>query len=156
MITVSVKDRTPELMQKLQAAVEQFVVKGAAYIEGELVKESAGKKTGRSYPRGKEAVHTASAPGESPANDSSNLYGSIQIISENSLEAKIGTVVEYAVYLEYGASAPATRKVKKTGEAVMGPHMGGMKPRPLWAKTAAESLPTLENMLEAEVRKANR
>lgn len=132
MIEITVKDKTPELMQKLEAAVGRFVKKGADLIERNLILQKNAKKTGRRYPRGKDAYHIASAPGESPAKDHDTLYPSImQVISENSLEAKIGTPVEYAVYLETGT--------KTMGE------------RPLWSKTAAESLPTLENMLKAEI-----
>lgn len=128
-VTIRVSDKTPELMQKLQAGLERFVVKGAAYIEGQLKTSMAEPKSGRSYNRGNK-VHIASAPGESPAIDSSNLTGSITTIMESSLEAKIGTPVEYAQWLEDG-----TEK---------------MKPRPLWGVTAKGSLPTLEKILAAE------
>lgn len=132
MISVSVKDRTPELFQKLEKAVGRFVRKGALYIEGQLKSSMAEPKSGRAYPRGKEGTHIASAPGESPAVDSGNLTGSIAVIIENSLEAKIGTPVEYAIYLEEGTDRMAAR--------------------PLWERTATESLPTLESMLAAEIR----
>lgn len=130
-ISITVKDTTPELLQKLEKAVGRFVRKGAVYIEGELKASMAEPKTGRSYRRGKDGVHIASAPGESPAVDSGNLTGSIQTLIKSTLEAKIGTPVEYALYLEEGTSR--------------------MAQRPLWERTAKESLPTLEKMLEAEV-----
>lgn len=134
MITVTTKDNTPELMQKLQAATGRFVRKGAAYLEQQLKLGAQEEKSGNLYKRGKSAVHQASAPGESPANDSSNLYPSIiAIIAANSLEATIGTPVEHALYLEEGTD--------------------NIEPRPLWEKTAADSLPTLEKMLKAEVRR---
>lgn len=131
-ISIKVEDRTPELMQKLEAAIGNFVKKGAAYIEGQLKSSMAEPKTGRSYPRGKGAVHVASAPGESPAVDSGNLTGSITQIFPSTLEARIGTPVEYALYLEEGTAR-------------------GLEPRPLWQATADESLPTLEKMLGDEV-----
>ena len=130
-IRITVKDRTPELMQKLDAAIGRFVVKGAVYIEGQLKASMAEPKTGQAYKRGKEGVHIASAPGESPAVDSSNLTGSIATVMASSLEARIGTPVDYAAMLETGTSRMAAR--------------------PLWEKTASDSLPTLETILRAEV-----
>jgi hypothetical protein len=126
-IRITVKDHTPELMQKLEAAIGRFVRKGAGYVKGQLVTKIAAAKSGRRY-----GSHIASAPGEAPASDSGNLIGSITEIFPSTLEAKIGTPVEYALYLEEGTSR--------------------MEPRPLWDVTAKESLPTLERMLKAEIR----
>jgi hypothetical protein len=134
-ITIRVQDKTPELMQKMQAAIERFVADGADYIEGQLKAELDKAKSGKAYKR-KSREHIASAPGESPATDSDNLKDSITIILENSLEAKIGTPVEYALLLEDGTPG------------------GQMAPRPLWAATANSSLPTLENMLHNEIAHA--
>lgn len=131
MINVTTKDNTPELMQKLQAATGRFVRKGALYIEGRLNTSMAEPKSGAAYARKNDAVHVASAAGESPAVDSSNYTNSIQIIQANSLEALIGTPLEYPIYLEEGTDDIA--------------------PRPLWEKEATDSLPTLERMLQAEI-----
>jgi len=125
-IEVKVKDRTPELMQKLEKAIGAFVVKGAGHIYGRLKASRAEPKSGRKY-----GDHQASAPGESPAVDSGNLTGSIVQIFPSTLEALIGTPVEYAVYLETGTSR--------------------MAQRPLWEKTIADELPTLEKMLDKEI-----
>lgn len=84
-------------------------------------------KSGKRY-----GDHIASAPGESPAVDSSNLTTSIEVLMESTLEAKIGTPVEHALYLEEGTDR--------------------MAPRPMWRRIPQESLPTLETMLAAEVR----
>lgn len=130
MIRITIKDRTPELLQKVEAAIHRFVRKGAAYVEGQLKASMAEAKSGRMY-----GTHRASAPGESPAIDSGNLAGSITMIFPSTLEAKVGTPVEYALYLEEGT--------------------GRMQPRPLWQKTADEALPTLENLLKAELRQAH-
>jgi hypothetical protein len=127
-ITIEIKDKTPELFQKLEAGIRRFVVKGSAYIQGELKSSMAEPKSGKRY-----GAHQASAPGESPAVDSSNLTGSIDILlAASMLEAKIGTPVGYALWLEDGTTR--------------------MDPRPLWERTATESLPTLENMLQAEIK----
>lgn len=133
MIRVKVDNKTPELMQKLEGAVSRFVRKGAAYIEGEAKSSMAETKSGEEYERKGGKVHVASAPGESPANDSSNYTGTIQPIFESTLEAKIGTPVEYANYLEEGTE--------------------NMEERPLWEKTVEEVLPTLETLLANEIGK---
>lgn len=135
MIKVHVKDDTPELFGKLEKAVSRFVRKGALYVEGELKSSIAEMKSGNVYPRGKDGEHTASAPGESPASDSGNLIGSIGPPIFKTLEAKIGTPVEYALYLEEGTT--------------------NIEPRPLWEKTVKEVLPTLETLLAAEIRQVN-
>src|SRR3954471_21074826 len=137
-LEITIKDETPELMQKLQAAVGRFVRKGAFYIEGQIKTSMNEPKTGKEYKRKNGSIHVASAPGESPAVDSANLINSIQVITDNALEAKIGTPVElYPIYLEEGTPD------------------GQMAARPVWAKTAEDSLPTLEAMLQAEVKGAH-
>lgn len=125
-INVEIENRTPELFQKLQSGIERFVKTGAEYVRDHLRTSMAGPKHGKRY-----GTHIASAPGESPAVDSGNLTGSIDIVQANTLEAKIGTPVEYAPYLEEGTSRMAAR--------------------PLWARTAKESLPTLQTLLDKAI-----
>lgn len=126
-ITITVKDKTPELFSKLDKAISRFVGRAAEYIEGEVRDSMAQGKSGRHY-----GDHIASAPGESPAIDSQNLTNSIQVIIENNgLMARVGTVVEYAPWLEDGTSRMAAR--------------------PVWEVERIESLPTLEKMLAEEI-----
>lgn len=125
-IRVTVEDRTPELFQKLEAAIGRFVRKGIGFMDDRVRASMGEPKTGRQYGK-----HRASAPGESPAIDSGNLVGSIQQIFPSTLEALVGTPVEYAIFLEQGTSRMAAR--------------------PLWEKTRTESLPTLEGLLDAEI-----
>lgn len=135
-VDITVQDKTPELMQKLDRAIGNFIVDATGHIESQLILQKNEPKTGHVYPRGKDGSHQASAPGESPASDDANLYPSIfSLIDEASLESKIGTPVEYAIYLEEGTDR--------------------MDARPLWEKTAEDSLPTLERMLEAHVGGVN-
>lgn len=155
MIEVTIQDRTPEKFAKMQRAIWRFVVKGAAYIEGQIRALMEEPKSGRMYGK-----HRASAPGEAPAVESNNLIGSITVIKlESALEAIIGTPVEYGLYLETGTRAPARRGGRRgvggmIGPVmnVMGPHRGGMAARPVWKPTADAALPTLENMLRNEIR----
>lgn len=130
MIEIIVHDESPELFGKLQEAVSKFQRKAIFHIEGEIKSSMAEPKSGNVYPRGT-GEHIASAPGESPAVDSGNLIGSIQSNFENTLEARLGTPVEYAEYLEDGTKY--------------------MDQRPVWEKTVQEELPTLENLLALEI-----
>lgn len=133
MIRVYIEDDTPELFAKVEKAVSRFIRKGTVYIEGELKSSIAEPKSGNSYPRGASGEHIASAPGESPASDSGNFIGSIGPPMFATLEAKIGTPLEYPVYLEEGTVH--------------------IEPRPLWEKTVQEVLPTLEVLLATEVKR---
>lgn len=126
MIEIEVKDRTPELMQKVEAAIGRFIRKGIAYLDGQLKSSMAEPKSGRSY-----GDHIASAPGESPAVHSGNLTNSIVEIFPSTLEGLVGTPVEYAGYLEDGTDR--------------------MDARPLWERERKEALPTLEKMLANEI-----
>ena len=67
-VTITVKDNSPELLQKVMVAVGRFVRKAAFFIEGQIKTSMAAAKHGHQY-----GAHVASAPGESPAIDSSNL-----------------------------------------------------------------------------------
>ena len=128
-ITIRIEDHTPELMQKLTSQLGDFVITGARYIEGQVKAAMLTAKHGRRY-----GTHTASAPGEAPADDTGNLVSSIDVLERSSLEAVIGTPVEYSRYLEEGTSRMAAR--------------------PMWDKTARDSVPTLEKLLASAVARA--
>lgn len=67
--------------------------------------------TGRIYPRGKQAVHQASAPGEPPAVDTGRLRNSIQteiFRAPGEVTGRVSANTEYAAALELG-----TEKIKK-------------------------------------------
>lgn len=130
MIEITVKDESPELFGKLQQAVSRFQRKGILHIEGEIKSSMAEPKSGKQY-----GDHIASAPGESPAVDSSNLIGTIGPPVFETLEAKLGTPVEYAEYLEDGTK--------------------NMEARPVWERTVEENIPTLEKLLESEIKRIN-
>ena len=131
MIRIEAEDDTPELFAKLEKAISRFIRKGVTHIEGELKSSIAEPKSGRKYKRKGGKTHVASAPGESPASDSSDYINSIGPPIFETLEGKVGTPLEYPVYLEEGTSTIAER--------------------PLWAQTAHDVLPTLEALLASEI-----
>lgn len=134
--TVKITDRTPEKLAKLDAAIKGFVRDGSQHIERKLVQNvNEGGRSGKTYRRGKGATHQASAPGEFPKTDSGDLSDSIQRdIESNGLEARIGSAMEYAEYLETGTSRMAAR--------------------PLWERTLHDEMPTLERLLTSAVESA--
>jgi hypothetical protein len=122
MIEFTVEDHTPELFQKLEAAVSRFITSSAEAIAASARDKMKGSRSGRFY-----GTHRASAPGESPASFSGRYIGSIAVINKSSLETKVGASVPYAPILENGMD------------------------RPLWGKTLTEILPVLETRLGAEI-----
>lgn len=122
MLDLRIDDRTPELFQKLEAAVSRFI-QSAADNAAEVAKTSMREpKSGRTY-----GNHRASAPGESPASHSGRYLSGIEVIMQSSLEVKVGASAEYGMLLEYGMD------------------------RPLWQNTLTEILPTLEQRLASEI-----
>jgi hypothetical protein len=133
MIRITIDNKVPELTAKVQAGVSRFIRKGALHLHGSMAVSMADRKSGRLYKRGKDRVHQASAEGESPAIDSSNYINSIFIegvFESNSLEAVLGTAIPCAPILE---------------------DPEGLN-RPLWGVTVKQQMPTLEKMLEAEMK----
>ena len=131
-VTIKVtKDDSSKKLDALEAGIERFVKKGIAVLDSRIKAKMAEPKTGQRYGK-----HIASAPGEAPAIDSSNLIGSIEEIFPSTLEGKLGTVVAYAPMLESGTSR--------------------MEARPVWEVTAIEEMPTLEALLKQEVGDAGR
>ena len=120
MISVSTKvnkDISDELVKNVLLALG----KAATEMETEIKKSiTEGQKSGVVYPRGNK-THTASAPGQAPANDSGKLAGSVRYkkISDKEHEVKINA--EYALALEVGTKnmearpfiMPAVLKAKK-------------------------------------------
>ena len=112
---------TAGMRRNLRKAVENTLFYGQAQMRTSM----AEAKHGRTY-----GNHTASAPGESPAVDTSFLTNSIQVVMESDSEGVIGTNAEYAPHLEYGTVR--------------------MSPRPFFAPAFDEMKP----IFEAELKKA--
>lgn len=90
----------------------------AAKMMAENMKKSilSGAKSGKTY-----GSHTASAPGQAPANETGALVRSIKVEKNSKSESTVYVTKDYAVYLEYGTSKmkprpfilPAFLKTKK-------------------------------------------
>jgi len=111
-LTVKIEglDQIGNATKEVRAIVAKEI-QGALKVSGERVRGEAlksilqGGKTGRIYNRGNVA-HTASAPGEAPANDTGRLASSIVSIQDKDqvlIIAGTGSV-KYATMLEFGTT----------------------------------------------------
>lgn len=92
------------VMSGLERAVMRGVIKGTELLRTDMVERILNPpKTGRLYKRGKNRVHQASAPGESPANDTGNLARNITTVYDTPrLEGTVNVGTNYGRRLEYG------------------------------------------------------
>lgn len=112
------------------------VVRDTAFgIQADIRQGMAEEKHGREYKKGKKGkkgkTHTASAPGESPAIDTSFLVNSIQV-EANGLTAIVGTNADYAEHLEFGTVR--------------------MEPRPYFGPAFENAAPEFERRLQELAR----
>jgi len=119
-VTVKNADVVRAMIEQYGAAVDkgvQDLVKAAAFGAITDVKKriQSPPKTGRIYTRGS-ISHQASADGEAPATDTGTLVSSIFFEQPSKYQAKIGSRLDYAFYLEYGTMM--------------------MRPRPSWVHAA--------------------
>jgi hypothetical protein len=100
-----------ELIRKLNtieggitAGLSKIVLAGAAMLEGAIKISMNDGKSGRTYRRGKK-LHTASAPGETPAIDYGALLNSIHVdieeVDQSHAVARVFTNAEYGPALEF-------------------------------------------------------
>ena len=94
-------NRFAEIAARLPAEVGEIVEETIREIETEVKDGMAAAKSGRVYSRGTR-VHQASAPGEMPAIDFSNLANSVQVEMDGETAGAVYTNAEYAGHLEYG------------------------------------------------------
>lgn len=93
----------PEILAKFRTAIDSGLFEGAEIIASEVKLSMRAAKHGitrKSSRTGK--AHTASAPGESPAIDTSALVNSITNKKEGPNARSISTNQEYAAFLEFG------------------------------------------------------
>lgn len=99
---------SPELQDELKRQVSPIIRTFTLGISGEMRRLMQLPKRGREYKR-RTRTHIASAPGEAPAIDTSNLVNSIQVLFPNSIAGAISIGAEYAAYLEFVAARPFVR-----------------------------------------------
>ena len=104
MITASVnlkinKDQFFKLLDEANGLTEKAADKMANEMKKSIL---SGAKSGNQYYKNG-ARHTASAPGQSPANQSGELVRSINVVKEKN-KSTIHIKKNYAVFLEFGTS----------------------------------------------------
>ena len=91
-------------------------------------------KTGREYPRGRDKIHRASAPGQAPATDTGTLVSSIYNEDRGRNAKAIGSRLPYAFYLEFGTFK--------------------MDARPAWVPAVERAIPKMLKRVELAIAKA--
>lgn len=114
-------NRLDEIAARLPQELEDLLEATARDIEGIVKAGMAGPHSGAVY-----GGHQASAPGEMPAIDTSNLASSIQVEKERPEAYVVYTEADYAVPLEYGAA-------------------GGLAARPFMTPAAEEARAEMES-----------
>lgn len=89
------KDQFDKLINEASEITEDAAVKMAENMKKSIL---TGAKSGRQYEN-----HTASAPGQAPANDTGALVRSIKVEKKKN-ESTVYVEKDYAIYLEYGTS----------------------------------------------------
>lgn len=95
-VTVT-SNRFAEIAARLPRETGEVVEETIHRIETGVKTGMAGPHSGRMY-----GSHQASAPGEMPAVDTSNLINTIQATMDGETEGAVWTSAEYAPHLEYG------------------------------------------------------
>lgn len=90
--------------RSLERAVMRGVIRGTEALRERMIERvMQPPKTGHIYKRGKDRYHQASAPGESPANDTGNLVRNITTnYDAGRLMGTVNVGTEYGARLEYG------------------------------------------------------
>lgn len=103
---MSVKWNQPAVVAKIRAAAARGVVRGQHAVADEAVSRILNPpKTGRIYRR-RGVEHQASAPGQSPANDTGHLAGNVTVdpINMATLTGTVTSRAAYAAALEFGTA----------------------------------------------------
>ena len=107
-VTTITVNRFAEIARRLPQETGQIVKEALGEIETDIKTGMAGPKSGRVYSRGTRE-HQASAPGEMPAVDYSNLVNSIQTEMDGETTGAVYTNVDYAPMLEWGTTEMEAR-----------------------------------------------
>lgn len=100
---VALRDRTVD---------RRFLTRAGEMAKRHFADGMNGSHSGRTYIRPGGRVHQASAPGEFPAKDSGALLKSIGT-EVTATYMRVGTNMPYSIYLRYGTSKMAPRKMSK-------------------------------------------
>ncbi len=92
-------DHTQLVSRRARDLAGQVVRKTAADIEADVKQSFSPPKHGQVYRRGGR-IHQASAPGEAPAVDTSQLRNATRVVAVSDLESWVVEPPEYAFYLE--------------------------------------------------------
>lgn len=112
MATFSFTWRGDRFASRLRQHVEREVTKVALQGEAEAKVILSTPGTGRQYPRGKNAVHVASSPGQPPAPDTGALRNKIThevIARRDEIVARVISPQRYSLHLELGTERIAAR-----------------------------------------------
>lgn len=122
-----------EIAEQVSKAVEATALEALTDVRKAI---QGPPKTGREYPRGKngDKIHRASAPGEAPATDTGALVSSTYFAKPDKFTAAIGSRLDYAFFLEFGAMK--------------------IEPRPSWIPAAERAAPRLEKRLARIIAQA--
>ena len=97
-----------QVTREIEKSLPKQVLRACHAVRNEWLEGLSGDRTGRQYQiPGTSRFYTASAPGEAPAPrlGAAGLRGSIRVqprIEPGRIYARVGTELEYAIYLEYG------------------------------------------------------
>lgn len=94
----------PYTRAAMLALLSTAVARNAQVLRNEMVQELSQPGQGETYGR-----HTASAPGDAPAVDTGRLRQSIVALKVGDARWRVGTNVQYALYLEFGTRRMAPR-----------------------------------------------
>lgn len=130
----------PGYAEKLRAMTRKATFVAATKAHKHMTMRIRVPKSGHTYKVGKRRVHVASAPYESPANNTGNLIGSIDHVQIPDAGGIVSSIVEvrapYGKYLEYG-----TKK---------------MAPRPFVRPTRDYIAPVFKDYIVEKLRKLNK
>jgi hypothetical protein len=104
------KNNLSQIAQALEKAAADTTMAAAFYTQGKARESMAGPKSGRLYKVSETGeLHQASAPGEAPAIDTTNLSESVQAERVGNTDARTFVSAEYAAPLEFGTARMAPR-----------------------------------------------
>jgi hypothetical protein len=105
----TLQSNIPALIGTMRRGAARVVTKTAHAIEADVKTGMAEPKSGRTYRRKNGKTHQASAPGESPAIDDSNLANSVSVADVGETTKAVGASAEQAIPMELGGAHTAPR-----------------------------------------------